>query len=462
MSLLHNLLEGKGPFELANRHDMTGESGLSHQFSQTTRATLYTIASPDSTKIRILDTPGLADTRGIDQDNKHKAEINRAIKESISSVDAVLIMANGTVERLGVATDYTLNVITSMFPASIIDNIGFIFMNADPLTFNFKRESLPPELRQSKRWIIQNPLALYKNYLDQKKAIETLNGFMKWLDERKVQPTKEINSLYQMSVSIESNIEAAISAITRLTERREEMEKIKSGLGNTEKSKAALEQLKEQQETPVWNRQPSPGQVNTLCIAPNCYKNCHVSCSLDFQNEPADLGRLCWAFHGSPTPVGGDKAMRCTVCDHKASEHRHYYHIHILEKRQMDPKTRKELEEAGREEEKLKAAKKLAQMELDTISEEINTGQGEIRRLVDEYNKVALSKNFAGHIQSAISMLELRKKELQSKQNTETDLKLIDESIAKFRQKLRVLQKEAQAMWDAASDKIKGTFSYFS
>lgn len=170
MSLLVNLFQGNGPLELTERNDPKKETGLSLTQSQTAQPTLYTVTTTDGTKIQILDTPGLADTRGIDQDNKHKAAINAAIKNHITTIDAVLIMANGSVERLGAATDYTLNIITSMFPYSIIGNIGFIFTNSDPLTCNFQMESLQKELRGSPRWLIQNPIALLKNYLKQVEA----------------------------------------------------------------------------------------------------------------------------------------------------------------------------------------------------------------------------------------------------------------------------------------------------
>lgn len=262
MSLLLNLFEGNGPFELQEKHKTSRESGLSKTQSQTTKATLYTIKTSYGAKIKILDTPGLADTRGISQDNKHKEEINKAIKELVTSIDAVIIMANGTVQRLGAATDYTLDVITSMFPYSIADNIGFIFTNSDPLTWNFQMKGLRPELKRARHWLIQNPLALSKNYQAQTKhgqipeamkkkwhrnlentyedTIETLNEWLKWLDECRVQPTKAINDLYQKSVGIESYIEAALSSLTRSSEQRQKWEKIQFDLGVTEKVSVAL------------------------------------------------------------------------------------------------------------------------------------------------------------------------------------------------------------------------------
>ena len=71
-------------------------------------------------KVRILDTPGLADTRGLQQDEAHKKSIATQIQQHIDSVNAVLILANGTVPRITVGTDYALSTLSAIFPKSIL------------------------------------------------------------------------------------------------------------------------------------------------------------------------------------------------------------------------------------------------------------------------------------------------------------------------------------------------------
>jgi GTPase SAR1 family protein len=253
MSLLVNLFQGCGPFELAPKHDLTKESGGKMTETQTKEATLYTITTSDGTKIQILDTPGFADTQGIKQDEKHKAEINNAIKKWVTSIDAVIIVTNGDKERSKPATDYTLKVLTSMFPHSIIDNIGFVFTHSNAFTFKFRMEKLPDELKKSRYWLIDNPLLMNDKYQMLKaqgaaanvlksgrrqtedvyeEAVETLNDWLKWLDDRTTQPTTEIDHLYQMTVNIEANIEAAISVLTCSTEQRKTWEDIQFKLQN--------------------------------------------------------------------------------------------------------------------------------------------------------------------------------------------------------------------------------------
>ncbi len=81
-------------------------------------------------------------------DKFHKANIAETIKKELETIDGILIIANGTLEKVGAATDYALRTLAGMFPFSIIDSIGFIFTNvADELAFNFKLNTLPDKLR---------------------------------------------------------------------------------------------------------------------------------------------------------------------------------------------------------------------------------------------------------------------------------------------------------------------------
>ncbi|KAG8691306.1 hypothetical protein FRC11_005053 [Ceratobasidium sp. 423] len=480
MSLLVNLFMGNGPYELEERNNPSMEAGGSKGGSQTNEATLYTVKANDGTVIRILDTPGLADTRGIQKDAEHKAKINKAIQDHVITLDAVIIMANGTVQRLGVATSYTLNVITAMFPYSIIENIGFVFTHTDLMTFNFQRDSLQPELQNAKYWLIQNPLAFYQSYkklveegktseavlrrgrcdLEQHydDTIETLNEWLEWLNKCRVQPSKDINDLYKMSNNIESNIEWALMAITWQHDERVKWERIQTDLESNERSQEVLEQLKAEQTAPFWDRQTT-ARHNTLCILPGCHGVCHETCGLDFLLDVAALGRDCAAFSGRQNRSNPLKSV-CNNCSHTAESHRHYNDKWVFRNKEMSPDTKQKLEAAQTLEESLTAAKAVAQKELDAIAADMATAQETIRNLVDQYNVISLSKNFAGHIQSAISMLEYRKKDLESKPNTKPDseVDLIEESLVKLREKLKIIQQQDKSSSLGVWDAITGVF----
>ncbi|CCO34524.1 hypothetical protein BN14_08626 [Rhizoctonia solani AG-1 IB] len=462
-------IAGYGPFELEDENGDDAESGLMKQESQTSDATLYTVIPPDGTEIQILYIPGQTDTLGIRQDEQHKAKMNKAIQEFVITIDAVLIMANGTTERIPAATNYTLSTLTSLLPYSIVDNIAFIFTHCDSFTRNLDMAGLPETLRKSKHWTLENPLAYHKKYQRAvkagysesilkegrerletiyKKTVMTLNDWLRWVDARCPQPTHEINRLYQTIVDIEAQIEAAISLVTRHGEKQRELQTAQRGLEDHRKSKSAIQALCNQ-TIEYWEREPDD-KDNVICIAQGCYSNCQIDCSLPFTFCPglADIGRYCEAFVYSVDDArrrntesdDASISRRCKQCSHEAREHRHYKNKHVKRTRALHPTAKNDLAKAETEGQRLEVAKRVVQQELDSTQLELDRVQAKVNSLVDTYNRGSLNKNFAGHINSAIRMTELRLEELKSKSGTEYEQSAVASAIQKLKSKLDVLR----------------------
>ena len=243
---------GHKPEQFVNFNDDSIEAGGGSKHSQTNEAKVYEFTSVNGVRITILDTPGLADTRGFAQDELHKASIASAIKENISTVNAVIILANGTVPRLGVATDYALSTLSSIFPRTLADNIGILFTNvSSPLSWNFDQESLPDVLRghDDNQWLLDNPLAMWNKYLQIKaqpyvsrkvlsglsnavkeghqRALEEICTIFDWLDGLKSQPTNDIMNLYEQSQQINRDIENAMSRATQISDKKKKVAELK-------------------------------------------------------------------------------------------------------------------------------------------------------------------------------------------------------------------------------------------
>ena len=152
----------------------------------------------------------MPDTRGIQQDDLHRKNITAQIENHIKTVNAILILANGTVPRITVGTDYALSTLPTIFPDSITNNIAFMFTNiSSPLSWNFSQDTIPKELKGAPQFLLNNPVALQRRYLELKedptqmaemhemrevvtwgeqKALEMLVQFFDWLDGLKPQP----------------------------------------------------------------------------------------------------------------------------------------------------------------------------------------------------------------------------------------------------------------------------------
>ena len=249
--MLANVLRGHKPEQFVNFNDDSIEAGGETKHSQTNKAKVYEFMSVNGVKVTILDTPGLADTRGFAQDELHKASIASAIKENISTVNAVIILANGTVPRLGVATDYALSTLSSIFPRTLANNIGILFTNvSSPLSWNFDQNSLPDVLRgDDNNWLLDNSLAMWNKYLQLKAeqkvpkkilsnllsavkeghqtALETISTIFDWLDGLEPQPTNDIMNLYEQSQQIDRDIDNAMSRVTQISDKKKQIAKLK-------------------------------------------------------------------------------------------------------------------------------------------------------------------------------------------------------------------------------------------
>ncbi|CAE6460996.1 unnamed protein product [Rhizoctonia solani] len=467
MSLLLNLLEGKGPFELEEKYFMDAQSGLDRTQSQTTEARLYSFTTEDNVKIQILDTPGLADTRGIQEDMKHKDRIYRAIQDLIKRIDGIMIVANGRIERLTAATDYTLNILATLFPRSIVKNIGIIYTNiaAGGAGLNFQKKSLPSQLQKAKHWFLDNPLSLHQNYLAQRAAgelserqilrqrrnveesyddaVESLDKWFEWLDEREAVPTTAIIEAYEKSADIESRLFAAMQSIDSLSELESKLRITSSSLSLAGKEKERLVNLQTKEPPKIWTMRGT-ACYNTICTASGCRTNCHSQCSLEL-GEPEIIGQWCKVFKtlwiaNRLIPFKSPLDVSCGTCGHAASLHRNYKKAHEQIPSKAYEKIAHELSSATTEEKMLEAAKSRAEKEIEDIKQQIAQYKRDIPDLIDELNQVSLSPNYAGYISSAIQLFKLRKKQLESRPGSSEELAVVDKGIKAFEAQLTLLK----------------------
>ncbi len=204
-----------------------------------------------SCKVRILDAPGLADTRGIDQDELHKKSIAAEIMTHIASVNAVLIVANGAVPRITVGMDYGLAALSAIFPRTLVNNIAFLFSNVStPLSFNFSKDAIPKVLKNAPHFLIDNPVSLQKKYLELKggmnkrrvkemqkavknaeeNALEMLVDLFDWLDGLEPQSTWEMIALYEKSQAIESRITNTLAQMDQTAAKMAEIKELMNEL----------------------------------------------------------------------------------------------------------------------------------------------------------------------------------------------------------------------------------------
>lgn len=127
---------------------------------------------------------------------------------------------------------------------------------SSPLAWNFSQDTIPLVLANTSQFLLDNPVAMQKKYLEMKnnkkipvetrrqlrkgvmdgeqKALDMLATMFDWLDTLSPQPTKDILSLYEQSQEIDKRISNTLSAMRQATLKRAELQKNMSALRKAE------------------------------------------------------------------------------------------------------------------------------------------------------------------------------------------------------------------------------------
>ncbi|KAM6499744.1 hypothetical protein JOM56_005252 [Amanita muscaria] len=467
LSLLANILSGRNVGEYEFIHDEANEAGGGERHSQTMSAKHYLFESSNGVNVCILDTPGLVDTRGLEQDKQHKASIVGAIKDHIPTVNAVLILANGTLPRLGAATDYALSTLSSIFPRSLADNIGILFTNVDDrLSWNFDQESMLESLRNTDRqFLVNNPLAKWKKYVElcsrqdlKKKEQAKLKGTVReahqkalaelvlvfdWLDTLEPQPTKEILHLYEKQSA----------------RKKARLQNVLTEVDNTRSTMDKYQHYQEVVKEKVWTPCPTL-EANTICLLPDCYSNCPInrpelekshrseaSAWEEYwgQHVPVAVGRpAAWLISGYFSIHNYLLLPNCPRCKHPYHHHTH----DCMEWRQKDHQrivinqdAENKYTGAKDENEKQEALKATIQETINDLSDEIEDCLNRLGLLTEEYSKLSLSGSFTGQVGKTVVLLELNLESMRNNGTVPESVRKVEKSLERMKEMLSILEK---------------------
>jgi hypothetical protein len=140
------------------------------------------------------------------------------IEKHVDSLNAVLVIANGTLPGITVGTHYALSVLSAILPDTLANNTAFMLTNvSNPLYQNFSGDTIPDALKDAPHFLLDNPIPLQRKYLrlkdvpemkkwrremrktvkiGEEKALEMLVDLFDWLDGLEQQPTTKAVSLY--------------------------------------------------------------------------------------------------------------------------------------------------------------------------------------------------------------------------------------------------------------------------
>ncbi len=412
----------------------------------------------------------MADTRGIYQDRLHKKSIARQIKEHIASVNAVLILVNGTVPRITVGTNYALSALSALFPKTLVNNIAFLFSNTPTLlALNVSKDAIPSALTGAPRFLLDNPIALKKRCLEfkdvwdkngkgrkemerlvhsaERRALKTLVALFDWLDNLEPQPTTEIVTLYEKSQAIEVKITDTLAQVRQASDKRAEIDELmskhqrKSTVRFLPYLHPALESYARWTQKvdafsnfetiitkPFWKQQPA-STLNYLCTTPDCYSTCGVQHSL------ASILLLL--------PVQLTSCPECT--------HPHLFHFHLrsewVRMHDVQMSVQSDMiggsETAKSENETTVALTVTSRRALSNLNRIVNDSMSELARSAAEYAHLSLSGCFSAPLEREILLLEQQCKGMEEKGVDPEQLEMVRRSMKEMKARLDLLR-EAQ------------------
>ena len=191
---------------------------IDNSHSQTSNVNIYYIRSKTNyiPNLRIIDTPGYGDTRGIEYDKKITNMIKEKFEKEIKSINSICFVAKSDKVRFTYEQNYVFNEVFSLFGKDITDNFIFLFTfcdNKEPLIINSLKYNEPfksfiPKIKQpwylkfNNSGFFQNPNELFAKTFFQIGE----ESFRQFLDKLKILPNKKVNVEQILSVKNENNI----------------------------------------------------------------------------------------------------------------------------------------------------------------------------------------------------------------------------------------------------------------
>ncbi|KAG9111304.1 hypothetical protein FRC07_008074 [Ceratobasidium sp. 392] len=445
LSLLLNLFMGDEMKELCDLGDLKHDSRLSEPNNQTTPLPHYEITTLDGTHIRILDTSGLPNIQVTDTDSQYMKAINDQVR-SVDHIHAVFAVAKGTNKRLQTATDYVLASTNRMFPQPIAQNIGLVLTHSrdGEDSESFKSSLLPKKLQSAERWVLQNPLATFKDAqrlheqkssvsleelldsvsLDYDLAVAELNRCLAWVDKRQGLPTTVADKLYHITAAVEKQIWVVQNGRDFMLKGRDIYKEVWSDLDSGIKSRAEIIQ-----DIKGWfplslQADPAP---STVCLFPGCNANWHPDC----YDPRKDIGGG-WSDGMCGSRFTGE-ARDCSNCHHDI-----FYHDR--QKHRFKPASQQwtgQLENPGSTNDSIK---NLVKPEVfDRRLSDLNRAPSTIWSLVrgtEGFDELSQGHKFTDYIEDVINALEER---LKQPITENSDQEMINKAIERFKEKKQVV-----------------------
>ncbi|UJR16642.1 hypothetical protein I4U23_003542 [Adineta vaga] len=260
--------------------------------------------SVGSKRYLFIDTPGLSDTRGTQQDDKNITKIINAV-ENLGGLNAVMIVVNGAVSRLTINLRHVLSQLRGNLPDIIMNNVIVVLTNATRYTVNFNLDALElsgnvyPYYMQNSAFS-QDPSywtpvafkAIQSEFDTSMIVIKNMINIIDTFQTKSVQAFKMMKNIRNEIKTLLHNVRLEISQIQKLQDEINIWENLAKQCDN---DLTIYRDYTREREIDTIELVDVPFN-NTLCR--QCNHICHENCQLDESTTIGDqIFYQCWAIH---------------------------------------------------------------------------------------------------------------------------------------------------------------------
>ena len=278
--------------------------------SQTSEINDYYIREFGSNpSIRIIDTPGFGDTRGLEYDQKIISMMKDKFMTEIDYIDLICFVVIASNSRLTIIQEYIFNEIVSLFGNDVAENFLFVLTFSDgqkPVVLDaLQNEKSPfskiiPKIKNPWFIKINNSAIFSKKDKFSKNFYElAMDGYKTLIKKLKNVPKKSLN-LSKKVLNIREKLKKIIERLQpKLNIGLELMEKIRNQIKEMKTNKFLLDKTKNyniKTSTVTFEKiDLEPGINSTLCTKCNytCCRNCNFSNDEDKKVCKAILNGFC-------------------------------------------------------------------------------------------------------------------------------------------------------------------------
>ncbi|EGG19047.1 hypothetical protein DFA_02290 [Cavenderia fasciculata] len=305
--------EGLSSSEL-NIHDTTS--------SQTDECTIYKF-NKDGINYEFIDTPGLSDTRGIEQD---EININKIIDtvSKVPSLSAIIILINGKDCRDVLSLRNAITRLQGFIPDVILNNLVIVFTKCrkDTCTFDLK---LFGDLQSNTTFYMDNSTFSTDPYLwsqdslrflnlEFQQSMNTIDRMLQTIQQKATISTQAFTDMQSIRFKVKETLHQSKMKFQRIQQLESDIAEAQQQLGVH--SNDAVKFQNYTKSTIVTRKdQIDVDYHNTICS--NCDYVCHSHCGLQEISTKGDN-----AFKKCTAMAGYDY---CTVCPGKCSYTVHYH-----------------------------------------------------------------------------------------------------------------------------------------